>query len=147
MIWGKQTHAGERRDAMQEFTDVVVHNVELGVKPWERPWDSAKCAGPQAPFNPITGQPYHGVNVSILGMHPIAFQTGDPPFCTYQQGQEKDWQVKKGEKSTTIFFTKRYSIRDRNSDEDDATKEVRVLKHYASNASRQRSARLVPCRC
>ena len=39
--------------------------------------------------------------------------------------------MKKGEKSATIFFTKRYAIKDREAEEEDATKEVRVLKHYA----------------
>jgi len=86
-----------RRDAMQELTDKFVEQFELGVKPWVRPWDSLKCSGPQAPFNhPTTGQNYHGINVLILGMHPLAFQTGDPRFCSYAQAFQKGWQVKKG---------------------------------------------------
>ena len=59
----------------------------------------------QAPFNPVTGKRYHGINVLILGMDMRAFQSGDPRWMTYQQAQEKNWQVRKGEKSTTIFFT------------------------------------------
>ena len=31
---------------------------------------------------------------------------------TYHQAQEKGYQVRKGEKSTTIFFTKPYEIDD-----------------------------------
>jgi antirestriction protein ArdC len=48
---------------------------------------------------------------------------------TYQQAHEKHWQVRKGEKATTIFFSKPYEVEDEN--EDDGKKTIRVLKHYA----------------
>lgn len=121
----------ERRDAMQDFADRSIGELEKGVKPWVRPWDAEKCAGPQAPFNPTTGQRYHGINVLILGMNPTAFMTGDPRFCTYQQAAEHGWHVKKGEKATTIFFTKQFRPKNADPDDDDDEKLVRVLKHYA----------------
>lgn len=124
----------ERRDAMQEFADTVVAALESGVKPWVRPWDPSKCAGPQAPFNPTTGARYHGINVLILACNMLAFTTADPRWCTYQQAQVKKWQVRKGEKATTIFFTKQYQIHDEDKPADDADedgKTVRVLKHYS----------------
>jgi antirestriction protein ArdC len=83
----------ERRDPMQEFADRIVQQLELGVKPWVKPWDPAKCAGSQAPFNMATGHRYSGINVLVLGMHPAAFQTSDPRFCTYKQAQDNEWQV------------------------------------------------------
>jgi antirestriction protein ArdC len=49
---------------------------------------------------------YHGLNVLILDMDLRAFQSGDPRWVTYQQAQNKDSQVRKGEHSTAIFFTK-----------------------------------------
>jgi antirestriction protein ArdC len=117
------------RDPMQEFANRIIVELESGVKPWVRPWDPDKAGGPQAPFNPVTGKRYHGVNVLILGMDLRAFQSGDPRWMTYQQAQEKDWQVRKGEKSTTIFFTKPYEVEDHEAE--DGTKTIRVLKHYA----------------
>jgi antirestriction protein ArdC len=117
------------RDAMQEFADRIVTELEKGVKPWVRPWDAEKAGGPQAPFNPVTGKRYHGINVLILGMDMRAFQSGDPRWMTYQQAHEKHWQVRKGEKSTTIFFSKPYEIDD--DEADDGKKTIRVLKHYA----------------
>jgi len=117
------------RDAMQEFADRIVSELERGVKPWVRPWDAEKTGEPQAPFNPVTGKRYHGINVLILGMDIRAFQSGDPRWMTYQQAHERDWQVRKGEKSTTIFFTKPYEVND--EDAEDGRKMVRVLKHYA----------------
>jgi antirestriction protein ArdC len=123
-----------RRDAMQEFADQIVASFESGVKPWVRPWDSSKCAGPHAPLNPTTGQRYHAINVLILACSILAFATADPRWCTYHQAQEKKWQVRKGEKATTIFFTKQYQGRDKEQPGDDADedgKPIRVLKHYS----------------
>jgi len=67
-----------QRDPMQDFADRIIAELENGVKPWVRPWDPEKAGGPQAPFNPVTGKRYHGVNFLILGMDMRAFQTGDP---------------------------------------------------------------------
>lgn len=58
-----------------------------------------------------------------------AFRSGDPRWMTYQQALEKHWQVRKGEKATTIFFTKPYEVED--EEIEDARKTIRVLKHYA----------------
>jgi antirestriction protein ArdC len=121
--------ATHHRDPMQEFAERIVAELEKGVKPWVRPWDADKAGGPQGPFNPVTGKHYHGVNVLILGMDFRAFQSGDPRWMTYQQAQEKHWQVRKSERSTTIFFTKPYEIDDEEADE--GKKTIRVLKHYA----------------
>jgi len=121
--------AAAHRDPMQEFASRIVAELERGVKPWVRPWDPEKAGGPQAPFNPVTGKRYHGINVLILGMDLRAFQSGDPRWATYQQAQEKQWQVRKGEKATTIFFAKQHEVED--EDADDGKKTVRVLRHYA----------------
>ena len=99
------------REPMQEFANRIIAELETGVKPWVRPWDPEKAGRPQAPFNPVTGKRYHGINVLVLGMDIRAFQTADPRWMTYKQAQGKDWQVKKGERSTTIFFTKPYAVR------------------------------------
>ena len=58
-----------------------------------------------------------------------AFQSGDPRWVTYQQAHEKRWQVRKGEKATTIFFSKPYEVEDDRAEEGSRT--MRVLKHYA----------------
>ena len=117
------------RDPVQAFADRIIAELENGVKPWVRPWDSEKAGGPQAPFNPTTGKRYHGINVLILGMDMRAFQSGDPRWMTYQQSQEKEWRVRKDEKATTIFFTKLYEAEDDQAE--DGRKTINFLKHYA----------------
>ena len=58
-----------------------------------------------------------------------AFQSGDPRWMTYQQAQAKNWQVHKGEKSTTIFFSKPFEVED--DEAKDGKRTVRILKHYS----------------
>jgi antirestriction protein ArdC len=99
-----RTSAEPARDPMQEFANRIIAELENGVKPWVRPWDPEKAGGPQAPFNPVTGKRYHGINVLILGMDMRAFQSGDPRWMTYQQAQEKRWQVQKGENQPRSFL-------------------------------------------
>lgn len=78
---------------------------------------------------PSPANAIHGINVLILGMDLRAFQSGDPRWMTYQQAHEKHWQVRKGERATTIFFSKSYDVDD--EEEDDGKKTVRVLRHYS----------------
>ena len=114
-----------RKDHFQEVTDSIIAALEAGTKPWARPWDPDLAGGPQAPF-------YHGINVLLLGMSPLAFCSGDPRWMTYQQAQEKKWQVRKGEKSTTIFFYKPLQIENKDRDEGDPeTKKIGMLRTYA----------------
>jgi antirestriction protein ArdC len=124
-----ESNGQQPRDPMQEFANRIIVELERGVKPWVRPWDPEKAGGPQAPFNPVTGKRYHGINVLILGMDMRAFESGDPRWMTYQQAQGKDWQVRKGEKSTTIFFTKPCEVED--NEAEDGKRSFRVLKHYS----------------
>jgi antirestriction protein ArdC len=125
----------ERRDYFQELTDKVVAELEKGIVPWHRPWEPDKCIGPQAPVNGITGRPYHGANVLALALSPHAFLTGDPRWCTYQQALEHGYQVRKGEKATTVFFAKPLNVQTKERDTDDpdspASRTIHMLKAYS----------------
>lgn len=121
----------QRRDHWQEVTDRIVSALETGIPPWRKPWDSGMAA-PSGPVNGATGHRYRGINTLLLGCHPRAFETGDPRWCTYQQAQEKGWQVRKGEKATTVLFFKRLEVPKEGADTSDEaeTKTVPVLRSY-----------------
>jgi antirestriction protein ArdC len=118
-----------RRDPAQDVTNRILEMLETGVKPWVRPWNPDAAAGPQAPTNPTTGKHYRGINVLILGMDARAFMTGDPRWMTYQQAKDKNWQVRKGEKATTIFFYKPLEIDDPAAE--DGSRTIPMLKSYS----------------
>jgi antirestriction protein ArdC len=121
-----KTNEQTRRDPYQEVTDSIVAALEAGTKPWVRPWNPDAAGGPQAPLNPTTGKHYRGINVLIPGISPRAFATADPRWMTYQQAKESGWQVRKGEKSTTIFFYKPLDV----DDAKDGVRTVSILKQY-----------------
>ena len=133
MTWRGASKEATRRDAMQEITDAVIAQLEQGVKPWIKPWDSSKCAGPFAPFNPVSRWNYHGSNFLILAMHPLAL-SGDPRWMTFVQAKGRGWNVKQGSKSTTIFYTKTLGgdipEDEREQDETERTQRVRFLKTF-----------------
>lgn len=118
-----------RRDPYQEVTDRILEALEAGTKPWIKPWNPDAAAGPDAPFNPTTGRVYRGINLLLLGMDPRAFMTGDPRWMTYKQASAEGWQVRKGEKATTIFFYKSMEVRDEEAE--DGTRIIPMLKNYS----------------
>jgi antirestriction protein ArdC len=122
----------ERRDHYQEVTDRIIAALEAGTKPWRRPWDENLAGGPTMPINAVTGRKYHGINVLVLAMSAFALGNGDPRFCSYKQATSRGWQVRGGEKGTTVFFFKRMQIEDRDAppEAEDRTKHIPLLRAY-----------------
>ena len=118
----------DRRDHYAEVTDRIIAALEAGTRPWQQPWANG---APGAPVNATTGRRYHGINTLILTMTSFALG-GDPRFCSYKQAADRGWQVRKGEKGTTVFFFKRMLVEDRNAPADavDPTKAVPLLRAY-----------------
>jgi antirestriction protein ArdC len=90
------------RDYRQEITDQVIKLLESGTSPWQKPWDAGELGG--IPYNPTTMKPYRGGNVLGLMIASMSRGYTDPRFCTYKQAIDNGWQVRKGEKATTIEF-------------------------------------------
>ena len=107
------------RDLYQEVTDSLMEAIENGTAPWQRPWDGRALW----PMNPTTNKPYHGINVLLLAGE--GFQDGR--WCTYQQGKAKDWQVRKGERGTRIYFYKPLQKATGEIDLDSGKPEMRVI--------------------
>ncbi|WP_096704151.1 zincin-like metallopeptidase domain-containing protein [Magnetospirillum sp. 15-1] len=81
-----------------EIAAEIIGRIEKGTAPWQKPWQAGTLGA--APFNPISGNPYRGINDVWLTLQ----GRGDPRWMTYRQALEQDAQVRKGEKSTTIEY-------------------------------------------
>jgi putative DNA primase/helicase len=119
-------------DYRRELTDKIITALENGVAPWQKPWDGSVVKSMQ-PFNPISSTQYRGFNQLSLMMTPY----DDPRWCTYKQAAEKGWQVRKGEKSTSIEFWKFYEDREQTDPDSGEVKKVKVkldrpIVRYAS---------------
>jgi len=121
-----------RHDHYQELTDRVVAALEAGTRPWQKPWNPDVAGGAAAPVNAATGHRYRGVNVLALGMSPLAFTSEDPRWTTYKQASERGWQVRRGERGTTVFFFKQLQVGDdRGSDEsDERGKRIPIMRSF-----------------
>ncbi len=120
------------RDHYQELTDRIIAALEAGTRPWQKPWDPSKSGGPSMPVNGATGRRYRGINTLVLGMSTLAFANNDPRWCTYKQAAERGWQIRRGEKGTTVFFYKQLTIDDHRSPEsgDDHTRSIPLLRSF-----------------
>ncbi len=120
-----------RRDHWQDVTDRIMAALETGTAPWRKPWNS-DVAAPSGPVNAVSSHRYRGINVLLLGCHPRAWETDDPRWCSYKQAQEKGWQVRRGEKASTVYFFKRVEVADSDADTDadEATKTIPVLRSF-----------------
>lgn len=88
----------DRPNYRDEIAAEIISRIESGTAPWQKPWRAGTLG--TAPFNPISGKPYRGINDMWLTLQ----GRDDPRWMTYKQAGELEAQVRKGEKSTTIEY-------------------------------------------
>ncbi len=93
-----------KRDLYQEVTDKLIAAIEAGTAPWQRPWQNVAAAG--LPMNGTTQRAYNGVNALLLMMTAQSEGYSDNRWYTFKQANELGAQVKKGSKSTPVYFFK-----------------------------------------
>lgn len=103
----------------QVVTDRIIHSLEAGVIPWEKPWKTTRFHGGLFPRNFRTGKPYRGVNVLLLWSSPYS----SPFWLTFKQALELKGSVRKGEKGTPIVFYKQLQNRKENPEAENEKKE------------------------
>jgi antirestriction protein ArdC len=108
-----------RADLAQQITDKILKLMEENGSDWRRPW-----LGDGIAKNIFSKKSYRGVNIPILGLSGYS----SPWFGTYKQWSELGAQVRKGEKSTAIFFWKPLHIKDK---ETEADRQILMARSYA----------------
>ena len=92
------------RKVLEEMAGKVEALLDNGqLPPWNRPWKPA-ANGRRPHWNPVTERAYRGLNVSILQLEASLRGFEDPRWMGYQQAAKKGWQVRQGEKATTIYY-------------------------------------------
>ena len=122
--------------------DQVIKAMETSGTNWVKSWTTPSG---QLPTSMSTGKQYNGINLLILGMERAANGYGSHHWGTYNQwfkmgGGEHDpvnkrlvktpsqFNVRRGEKSTTVIFYKPMRIQDKATGED---KTIPLLKSFA----------------
>lgn len=109
-----------KTDTYQVVTDRIVHLLENGVVPWQRPWTV-----PNAPKNLISHKEYRGINVFLLN----SMMFGSPYFLTFKQAQQLGGNVKRGEKASPVVFWKWLEVADAAAP--NGIKRVPFLRYYS----------------
>ncbi len=100
----------DKKSYRDQVVEELLGHIEAGTAPWQKPWEPGKVR--VAPFNPISGKDYRGINALWLEMR----GRSDPRWMTYRQAAAQDAQVRKGEKGTMIEYWK-WSEREKVLDE------------------------------
>lgn len=108
----------------ETITQKVIEQLEKGVMPWKRPWDTSGLGTLPLREN---GEPYKGVNSFWLGMLGIISGYESPYWMTYKSAKKHGGQVRKGEKSSLAVYYGT-SLKDKENPEEGAFK---FLKGYS----------------
>lgn len=113
------------RNLYAEVTARILSEMETGALPWVKPWKSFG-AGTQ-PRNGVSKRPYSGVNVVLLWMAGSANGWTNPRYLTFKQALDAGGNVRKGEKSTRIYFV---STLEKEVEEGEDPRRIHFLKEY-----------------
>jgi antirestriction protein ArdC len=80
-------------EVYQAVTDRMIAQLEAGTVPWQRPW----TPGTGRPRSMSTREPYHGVNVLLLGLTAMERGYSSPWWGTMHQVNELGGHVRKGQ--------------------------------------------------
>jgi antirestriction protein ArdC len=116
-----------KRDLYAEVSARIVAELERGAAPWIKPWSASP--GMNTPCNAATNRPYSGCNVVLLWMAANAgYRT--PRYLTFKQALDLGGNVRKGEHGTKVYFVKQLQVRNKNADDEAATRIVPLLREY-----------------
>ena len=106
-------------DIYTEVTNRIITQLEKGVIPWKSPYFS-KVGFPR---NFSTGNPYHGINVFLLG----SLRYTSPFFLTFLQAKELGGHVRKGEKGSLVI---KYGTYTKEAEGEASDEQRKYLKGY-----------------
>jgi len=75
-------------------TNQIIAQLERGVVPWRKPWRT------EMPCNLVSGKPYRGINVFLLGMQARPSKY----WLTFKQANQLGGHVRAGEKASVVTF-------------------------------------------
>lgn len=115
----------------ETITDQIVTAIEEGAGLYKMPWHRPR-QDITNPINAASGRSYRGLNIITLWMIAEARQFSSGTWATYRQWQEKGAQVRKGEKSASVFFWKNLSEgqEERQAEAEDGSRARFVARAY-----------------
>jgi Antirestriction protein len=108
-------------------TEQVIKQLESGIAPWRKPWRT------EMPCNLVSGKPYRGINIFLLGMQGRASKY----WLTFKQAQSTRRTRSRGRKSEHGDFLEcRRGKTQRQNRQDVEALSIAVLLRFQRNADR-----------
>ena len=98
-----------RPDLYARVTDVIITDLERGVRTWAKPWSAEHLAGRVTRPLRHNLQPYNGINVILLWSEAVTRGFTAPIWMTFRQAVELGGHVRKGERGATVVYANRIS--------------------------------------
>ncbi|MGB7180506.1 MAG: ArdC-like ssDNA-binding domain-containing protein [Burkholderiaceae bacterium] len=86
----------DRINPLDAVTHSVIAKLEDGTAPWLRSWETA----PPIAVNPVSGNPYKGINAVVLALA----DKPDPRWLTYKQANDRGWRLEKGASAKKLLI-------------------------------------------
>jgi antirestriction protein ArdC len=123
-------HPAPRSDLYARVTDLIVAELEAGVRPWTKPWSAEHLAGRISRPLRATGQAYSGINVILLWAEAVSRGLSAPIWITFRQALSLGGHVRKGERGATVVYANRITRTETGEDGDEVERSIPFLKAY-----------------
>lgn len=97
-----------RPDLYARVTDLIVADLEAGIRPWSKPWAVAAPGAVVSRPLRVGGQPYSGINVLLLWSEALAQGFTAPKWMTFNQAVALGAHVRKGARGATVVYANRF---------------------------------------
>jgi antirestriction protein ArdC len=119
-----------RPDVYTRITDIMVAQMEQGVRPWVQPWSATRLAANVSRPLRFNGEPYSGINVLLLWSEAASRGFAASTWMTFRQALELGGNVRKGETGSMVVFTNRIKKTETDANGNDVEQEIPFLKAY-----------------
>ena len=103
-------------------TERILDQLKKGVVPWKETWKS------ESPRN-ISGRPYHGINLLLLGMMSYC----NPYWLTFKQISELGGKIKKGEHASIVVYWNVKELENESEEKDNPKKQFLLFYYRVFN--------------
>lgn len=119
-----------RTDLYSRVTDQIIAELENGVRPWLRPWNTEHAAGRITRPLRAGGEPYNGINVLMLWASAVSQNFAAPIWMTFQQAKELKANVRKGSKGSLVVYANRMTKTETGDDGQESERGIHFMKGY-----------------
>lgn len=120
------------KDLYQTVTDIIIKDLEFGIRPWLQPWIAGGEGGQLNRPLRANGVAYQGINVLMLWASAAENGFSSPTWMSFKQAQDMGAHVKKGERGTMVVYAGTLTRTELNEQTgEEAERGISFLKSYS----------------